>query len=193
MTRIKTALMGSVALALAGTTAAVAGSPASAPVDPVIVQPVVPVQRDADWTGFYFGSSLGAGNWDLGAASGDGRTESAFMGYDYDFGDYVVGGEVQYSGHNKVGLGADRLRSTTKAKLRLGYDAGSVLVYGTAGYGYADTSAGGTGGYVAGVGIDYKMHNNIAVGAEYLYHDLGSVGGNTLKGSSLEARISYRF
>ena len=192
MTRIKSALMGSTVLVLAGAGVATAGSPTTAPADPVIVQPVVPVATTGDWTGGYYGAGLGLGKWDLGAASDNGRLEGAFAGYDHDFGSYVLGGEVQFHGQNAT-VGGTRINSVTRVKARAGYDAGPVLLYGVAGYGYADTSAGGANGYVAGVGMDYKFPNNIAVGAEYLYNDFGTVGGANLSGNTLEARISYRF
>lgn len=192
MTRFKTALLGSAALVVAGTGAVYAGNPVAAPADPVIVQPVTPVMAPSDWTGFYYGAGIGWGDWDTGAASGDGYHIGPFVGYDYDFGSYTLGGELQFQGQD-VTLGGTSLDSVTKVKARAGYDAGPVLLYGVAGLGHAETSAGSSNGYVAGVGMDYKFSNGVAVGAEYLYNDLGSVGGNDLTGNTVEARISYRF
>ena len=194
MTRLKSALIGSVAVVAAGTGAAIAGSPANAPTDPVIVEPVAPtpVAVTGDWTGGYVGGSLGYGDWDLGATNADGGNLGAFAGYDYDFGSYVLGGEVQYLG-NDVDLGGTSLDGVTRVKARAGYDAGPALLYATAGYGHGETAAGSSDGYVAGFGMDYKFDNGVAVGAEYLYNDFGSVGGNDLTGNTIEARVSYRF
>lgn len=192
MTRIKSALLGSAALIVAGTGAAMAGNPVSAPADPVIVQPVTPVMTTGDWTGGYVGASGGFGNWDLGAANSDGGNYGAYAGYDYDFGSYTLGGEVQYI-DNDVNIGGTTIDGVTRVKARAGYDAGNTLVYGVAGYGNASTSAGSSDGYVAGVGMDYKFNNGVTVGAEYLYNDYGSVGGNSLTGNTVEARVGYRF
>lgn len=194
MTPIKTFVVGTAVAITAGAGAVHAGSPTAAPADPVISQPVVPVVAASDWTGPYFGAALGFGSFDLGAGSGDGRNEGAFVGYDWDFGDYVAGGEIQYLG-NDVTIGGTELYGMTRLKGRLGYDAGPVLVYGTAGYAWADSSAGDGNGYVAGLGMDYKLDNGISLGAEYLYNDFSDFAGtgNDLSGSTIEARISYRF
>lgn len=192
MTRIKTALLGSAAVVFAGTGAVMAGNPVEAPADPVIVEPVAPTVVSGDWTGGYVGGSVGYGNWDLGAASGDGANYGVFAGYDYDFGDFVLGGEVQYS-DNDVTIGGVSVDGVTRVKARAGYDAGPALIYGVGGYGNADTSAGSSDGYVAGVGMDYKLNSGVTVGAEYLYNDYGSIGGSDLTGSTIEARVGYRF
>lgn len=192
MTRMKSALLGSAALVVATTGAVYAGNPTTAPADPVIVEPVTPVMVSGDWTGGYVGGSLGYGDWDLGGANSDGGNLGAFAGYDYDFGSFVLGGEVQYLG-NDVDFGGASLDGVTRVKARAGYDAGPALLYGVAGYGRADTSAGDTDGYVAGFGMDYKFNNGFAIGAEYLHNDFGSVGGNDLSGNTIEARMSFRF
>jgi opacity protein-like surface antigen len=191
MLRMKSMLLGS-ALIAAGTGAAMAGSAANPPADPVIVEPVTPVVLGSDWTGGYVGGSLGTGTWDLGAASSDGANYGVHGGYDYDFGSFVLGGEVQYLG-NDVTIGGTSLDGVTRVKARLGYDAGPVLLYGVGGYGHASTSAGDTDGYVAGLGMDYRINDSFSVGAEYLHNDLGSVGGSELKGNTIEARASFRF
>ncbi|EAQ05155.1 outer membrane protein, putative [Pseudooceanicola batsensis HTCC2597] len=194
MSRIKTFIIGSAVVVTAGASAAYAGSPTQAQPEPVVAQPVTPVVAGTDWSGPYYGASLGFGSWDLGGASGEGRNEGAFLGYDYDFGNYVAGGELQYIG-NDVTVGGTALNGMARLKGKLGYDAGPVLLYGTAGYAWADSSAGDGDGYVAGVGMDYQFDNGVAVGAEYLYNEFSDFAntGNTLTGNTIEARISYRF
>ncbi|WP_375174797.1 outer membrane protein [Pseudooceanicola sp.] len=191
MTVMKSALFGT-ALIVAGSSAALAGNPTAAPAEPVITPPATPVMTTGDWTGGYVGGSLGYGNWDLGAATGDGANLGAFAGYDYDFGSYVLGGEVQYLG-NDVTIGGTSLDGVTRVKARAGYDAGPVLLYGVGGYGHAQTGAGDTDGYVAGIGMDYQLNNGVTLGAEYLYNDFGTVGGSDLSGNTIEARASWRF
>ncbi|MGB2201056.1 MAG: outer membrane beta-barrel protein [Pseudooceanicola atlanticus] len=192
MTRIKTVLLGTALTVTAG--AAMAGTPVAAPEDPVIATPVTPVMTSGDWTGGYFGGSLGYGDYESGAASGDGMTGGLFAGYDYDFGSYTLGGEAQYVG-NDISVGGTSLDNMARLKARVGYDAGPALIYGTAGVGYADSAIGDDTGYVAGVGMDYKLSNNVSVGAEYLYnhYDDFAGSGSDLTGNTFEARVSYRF
>lgn len=192
MTRIKSALLGSAAVIVAGTSAAVAGNPTPAPAEPVIAAPVTPVMTTGDWTGGYVGGSVGYGDWDLGASSDGGANYGGFAGYDYDFGNYVLGGELQYLG-NDVSIGGTSLDGVGRAKLKAGYDAGPVLLYGVGGYTRADTGAGTADGYVAGIGMDYKFNNGVTMGAEVLHNDFGSVGGSDLSGNTVEARVGYRF
>ena len=192
MNRFTTLIVGTALTVTVDAGAALAGSPTPAPVDPVVPAPVAPMPVTGDWTGGYFGGSLAYGDWDLGAANGTGRNEGAFAGYDYDFGSYVAGGEVQYIGHDVV-VGGAKLQDMWRVKGRLGYDAGKTLIYGTAGYASASTNAGDSDGYVAGVGFDYRFDNNITLGAEYLYNEFDNIGGNKLSGNTIEARIGYRF
>lgn len=50
-----------------------------------------------DWTGFYAGGQLGYADIDgTGAADGSGGTYGVHGGYNYDFGQFVLGGEVDY-------------------------------------------------------------------------------------------------
>lgn len=194
MKRIKTFVIGSALVVTTGATAAFAGNPVEAPADPVIVQPVTPVVSSQDWSGAYFGTSLGFADYSIGGTSGDGGSLGGFAGYDYDFGNYVAGGEVQYIG-NDITIGGTALNQVTRVKGRLGYDAGNVLLYGTGGYTYADSSAGGGDGYVAGLGMDYQLASGVTLGAEYLYNEYDNFAGsgNKLSGNTIEARLGFRF
>lgn len=80
-------------------------------------------------------------------------------------------------------------------KARLGYDAGSTLVYGVGGYTNAKSSAGNGDGYVAGVGMEYRFNNGVSLGAEYLYNEYDNFAGsgNDLTGNTIEARLGFRF
>lgn len=193
MKRIATFVVGSAVAVTVGATAASAGNPVEAPADPIIVQPVTPV-ISSDWTGGYVGAQLGYGDYELGAASGNGASLGSFAGYDYDFGSVVAGGEVQYFG-NDIAIGGTALNQVTRVKGRLGYDAGNTLIYGTAGYSHAQSSAGDGDGYVAGVGMDYRFDNGVTVGAEYLYNEYDNFAGSgsDLKGNTIEARVGFRF
>lgn len=81
-----------------GTTPALAGSPVAPPQDPVIAAPAPVISASPDWTGFYGGAQLGWGNVDtnIPGVSGDDMIGGLTFGYDYDLGDWVVGGGLLY-------------------------------------------------------------------------------------------------
>ncbi len=79
--------------------------------------------------------------------------------------------------------------------MRVGYDAGDALIYGVGGGARANTSVGDDLGWVAGAGIEYKVRENVSVGAEYLYHKFDDFNGtgSDLSGNTISARVNYRF
>lgn len=178
--------------------AATAGS-----IEPVVEEPVIeaaPVLTYGnDWTGGYVGLSVGAADvsTDGGATlEGDGTLYGAHAGYDYDFGSFVVGGELDWqTGEVDIGGGAEQIDSVTRLKLRAGFDAGKALVYATAGGARADTSLGRADGWLAGVGVDYMVTDNWAVGGEFLYHqfDDAANSGINVQANTLSLRAAYRF
>lgn len=172
-----------------------------APAAPVAVAPVV--APSADWTGFYAGGQLGYGqsesddlNYDE-----DGAVYGGQVGYNYDFGRFVMGGELSYVG-TEIGdedAGAE-IDGVAAAKLRAGYDAGAFMPYVTAGYASAYTADEVAGddqfdGYVYGAGVDYKVTENIVVGGEILQHEFEDLGDtdNDLDATTAAARVSYQF
>ncbi|MGI3168885.1 outer membrane protein [Pseudooceanicola sp. C21-150M6] len=193
MNRTKIAILGSAVFVTMGG-AAVAGSPTPAPADPVIVEPVVPVMQTGDWTGGYFGGSLGYADIDGGGASGDGVIGGLQLGYDYDFGSFVAGAELEALGSD-VDLGGVSLDNMYRLKARMGYDAGPALIYATGGYANADSSIGNDDGWVAGVGAEYMMTDKVSVGGEYLYHEFNDFNGSgtDVTGNTFAARVNYRF
>lgn len=174
--------------AFAGGLAPVAAEPAPAAPAPM------PVNMGYDWTGGYAGVQLGYGTLDLGATNDEDYIYGAQVGYDYDFGKFVAGAELDYVGSN-INWGGTDLNSLMHAKLRLGMDAGRALVYAVGGGARADTSIGDDYGWVAGAGVEYKVMDNVGVGAEYLYHKFGDFNGtgNDLDGSTIALRVNYRF
>lgn len=189
---------------LVGAGAAVAGN-----TDPVILDdtPQVVTQTapsfGTDWTGGYVGVQLGYGDVDTNGAGldGDGAIGGIHAGYRWDFGNYVVGAEIDYDITN-IGLGGatGELDSVARAKLKAGFDGGQVLYYGTLGAAYADATVGGAGlsdsGYIVGAGVDYQLTNNWVLGGEVLYHDFGSNfdgSGVEIEATTVQARLSYNF
>jgi len=189
-----------IALATAATAAlsapAFAGSMTPVPADPVPVAPApIPMDMGGDWTGAYGGLSLGYANIDAGAGVDDDSViGGAHIGYDYDFGRFVMGGEVEYEALDATVGGVD-VDSVTRLKVRAGYDAGRTLVYGVAGGARADSSIGDDEGYVVGAGVEYGLTQNISVGGEYLYHNFDNFAGtgNDIEANTISARVNYRF
>lgn len=194
-----------IVLALTTTTmagAAFAGSPVDTPAEPPVFAPEtvpVPVNTGGDWTGFYTGLQLGYADADSATGGLDGSDTSYgfHAGYDYDFGQFVLGGELDYDKTDiSLGGGAGSIDSVARAKIRGGYDLGRTLVYATAGAARADTSVGDETGPFVGVGVAYQVTDRYLVGAEVLEHrfdDVGGVAGNDIDATTLSIRGSYRF
>ncbi|MGR3455871.1 outer membrane protein [Pseudooceanicola sp.] len=173
---------------------AFAGSMSPVPVEPTPVAPAPIITPSADWTGGFGGVQLGYGDFDLGGGSDDGVVYGGQLGYDYDFGNFVLGGEFDFTGAD-VSIGGTDVDSLMRVKARLGYDAGNTLIYGVAGGARADTSIGDDTGWVAGLGAEYKVYENVSIGGEYLYHKFDDFNGSgsDLSANTFSAKINYRF
>ena len=163
-----------------------------------------------NWTGAYAGLQVGASstdaNWDgvdddFGGPVGVHATldspnliGGAVVGYDQQFGAYVVGIEADYtflnfeeSAHLDGAEGVD-IRTTMHGygtvRARTGYAFGPVLCYATGGFAYASINhhwddlgsndAGeekitSTVGWAAGAGVEYALSDSLSVRAEGLY------------------------
>lgn len=178
---------------------AFAGSTTPVTEDPVIVAPApVVVARTRDWTGFYGGVQLGYGKLDVSGGSADDRdglVGGIRAGYDYDFGDYVLGVNADYNIADTDVDGANLAR----IKLRGGYDLGDGLLYATGGVGFAQAEIGGVDrsdtGWVAGFGYEHMVSDNVSVGGEVLYNQFDDFdnSGSDISGTTLQATVSYRF
>ncbi|MFK7835122.1 MAG: outer membrane protein [Sulfitobacter sp.] len=188
--------------ALSGTMiggAAVAGSLQEPVADTPVISPVPPpAPVVSDWTGFYTGLQLGYA--DIGGDAGLDGSDNSFgfhAGYDYDFGDYVIGGELDYDQTDvDLNAGAASIDSVARLKVKGGYDLGNTLIYATAGVARADTSVGDETGPFAGIGVSYKVTERYTVGAEVLEHrfdDVGGVAGNDVDATTITLRGSLRF
>lgn len=193
--------MKATAAALVATTALGGAAFAGSLQDPVIETPViapVPVPVSGEWTGFYTGLQLGYADIDGdGGLEGDDNTYGFHAGYDYDFGDFVLGGELDYDQADiDLNAGAASIDSIARLKLKGGYDLGNTLIYATAGVARADTSVGDETGPFAGLGISYKVTDRYTIGAEVLEHrfdDVGGIAGNDLDATTITLRGSLRF
>ncbi|MGB0496924.1 MAG: outer membrane protein [Rubricella sp.] len=151
-----------------------------------------------DWTGFNVGISLGTADAETNVTDveGDGETYGFHAGYDYDFGQFVAGGELEYN-EADIDLGpGGSVDNIFRLKVRGGYDLGPAMIYGVGGYVMAETSdLGDPEGTFYGVGIDYRVAPQFTVGAEYLIHRLDSfdVSGAEADVNTFAVRAGFRF
>lgn len=177
---------------LAGNVTPVAEEPAPS-FEPVPVAPASP-----DWTGFYAGGQLGWGNVDTNVpgVNGDDVIGGLVLGYDYDLGNWVVGGGLDYDFADIDLGGAANLENVWRAKLRGGYKLGSGLAYGTVGYANADTDTlGSDDGYFIGAGYEHLLTNNFSLGGEVLYHEFDDFDGSGIdvEATTVQLRGTFRF
>jgi opacity protein-like surface antigen len=230
------------AAALLAAGPALAGGFATPVATPIVTPPVVPVAPQIvtnDWSGPYAGAQLGFGrasvNEDATTPNGDFQTDDIYegegalfgvhAGYMFDFGRFVAGAEIDwdrtqidlitneefYGVEEEVG----QIDSIARAKLRLGFDAGRVLPYVTAGvagasfdidedfidsYGEEDSF----GGRFFGIGASFMASERLMVSVEGLRHtfeelpqtaiaDDGSEFANETIVDTLTLRGSFRF
>lgn len=149
-----------------------AGSVDPVPVEPMISEPVAaaPAPVGGDWTGGYVGLSLGNLSADADDLDDSEMIYGLHGGYDYDFGQFVVGGELDYQTGEDISLGDIDVDEVLRAKLRGGYDLGRTLIYGTVGAAQLGTNIGDDTGIVGGLGLEYKVTEQFTVGGEYLAH-----------------------
>lgn len=190
---------------------AVAGNAQAGGLSEPVIQPApapmpapapAPVSYGGDWSGFYAGGQLGFGRLQadaFGDEDPDGALYGVHAGYNYDFGSFVLGGEVDYDvadiTDDATGISLD---SVARLKLKAGYDAGRILPYVTAGVAQAATSGaldGSDNGQFAGVGVDFQYTDSIRVGAEALQHQFDDFdgSGNDIDATTIAARVSFSF
>ena len=187
----------------AGTGPALAGNLEEPQPEPMVVTQAAPVFAGNDWTGFYAGGQLGYGDVGTSGAAnvdGDGGFGGLHAGYNWDFGNTVIGAEVDYD-FTEFDLdgGAGSIDDVLRLKLRAGFDAGNWLYYGTVGAAQANAEIGGVDrddtGWLAGAGVAYDLGNNWLVGGEVLYHEFEDFDstGIDVDVTTVSARVSYRF
>ena len=149
-----------------------------------------------DWTGAYAGVQLGYGDYSANpGASDSGALYGVQLGYDYDMGNWVIGGRLDYTGTNIV-IATTSFDSVARLGLRAGYDMGQGLAYGIAGATRATTSnAGNDTGWFAGLGYEHMVRDQISVNAELLYHRHANFGITTsdVEATVLTIGLNYRF
>jgi outer membrane immunogenic protein len=155
-----------------------------------------------NWTGFYIGGHLGAG---FTTSSFFDSTNGRFLGgvqggADYQFGNWVLGIEGQYTwtdqGTNSVVIFpsgitvSDRNSNLGSVTGRLGLTWGAALLYAKGGVGFRDgndafvrsrltglpvafASSSDDTGYTVGGGLEYLLSPNWSAKIEYQYYNFG--------------------
>lgn len=178
---------------------ALAGNLDPAPVEAPVAVAVVPYQAaGTDWSGFYAGLSGGYGWGDDVAEDADDATYGLFGGYTYDFGNWLVGGELEYA-ETELENDDASIDDMTRLKLRVGYDLGKVAVFGIVGANYADATINDVDysdtGVSYGVGADYALSDAVVAGFEVLQNDFDEFddSGSDLSATTVAAKVAYRF
>ncbi len=140
-------------------------------------------------------------------STGDDLALSIHVGYNAQFDNVVVGVEADFinlSSTFKIApsISTDgplniRVNDLMSARLRVGYDLGRFLPFATAGVAYASTNITGLEGYgmVGGVGVDYKVTENVIFGVSYLRYEFSDFGGEPVEVEAdlFKAQFSARF
>jgi len=177
---------------------AFAGGTATTPPAPILLDPAPPIQFGTDFTGPSIGLQLGYGDLSTSgpALEGDDVLLGLRAYYDYDFGNFILGGGLQYDTTNLDIGGTATLDSVTRLGLRGGIDLTDDWVYATAGWAQARTSGGGVGdsnGWFAGVGYEMLLNDTMSLGAELLYHEFSDFDLVGLEAQATTAAISVNF
>lgn len=150
-----------------------------------------------DWTGVYAGAGFGWGDIDgSGTLNGHDSTFGLHLGYDYDFGDWVIGGELDYNWADiDLGTGVGTAEDLASLKFKAGYDFGDVMGYAVLGGSRAYTSFGNDTGMVYGVGAVYAINDQWTLSGEVLRHDFDSFNGTGVDADAdvIQIRASFRF
>jgi outer membrane immunogenic protein len=181
---------------------ALAGGLVAAEHDVVVTAPVVAVMDTFNWTGFYGGLSFGAGtaSGNGGITEADTNPMGAHIGYLWDAGTFVLGGELAYVAGDFGDTYPLNEWASTRVKLIGGYDAGRLLPYGFVGMSQYDVT-GGMSDFsdtvtIYGVGARYGFGNDgrFVVGLEYLVENKSDYDGVIdMENSDLSLFVDYRF
>jgi outer membrane immunogenic protein len=175
-----------------------------------------------DWTGFYLGASVGAGEvvhdlsiltFDANGLGGEGVLGELNAGYDYDFGNFVAGVMVDgnlSSSKWDVGISGSSLLSI-KADYgfdilgRLGMKVNpSTLAYVLGGYSWGhfkveafggDSIDWSSNGFSVGGGLETAISDHTSLGIEYRYAQFADkdFGGLKIEPSSHTVRVGLKY
>ncbi|MBR9764937.1 MAG: outer membrane beta-barrel protein [Rhodobacteraceae bacterium] len=148
-----------------------------------------PAAAADSWTGSYVGASLGV------ATSADtDMLQSLNAGITSRRGAMVLGAEAEIA-RSRIVTDAGRLDRLVRIKSRVGVVNSGVQYYAVGGLAQAQGDFGGTVGYLAGVGLETHIRDNVTIGAELLHHGFRDVdgAGRDVEVNTLTGRVNYRF
>lgn len=154
------------------------------------------VVAEEDWTGFYAGAQAGVSRLEILTSDDSGFGYGVFAGYNYDFGQFVLGGEIDFTTAEYTLNSVTDDVSNTRLKIRGGYDLGRTLVYAVAGGVRANGGGINDNGFTLGLGADFKLTENFIIGAEYKHDfiDVDALGVDVdLDFDTFLLRASYKF
>ena len=187
--------------------------------------PIAPLPT---WAGFYVGAMGGYASEDSGSPSIKGGLAGGTFGYNWQTGNLVYGveidaawadinasaaGIVNVPGVGLVGVAiTDKIDSTGTVRGRIGYAFNTVLLYGTAGYAWADNKVSIStlgvnlsdsqflSGWTVGAGAEVMFAPKWSVKAEYLYKSFegksyftGALPTGDLNVHSVQVGVNYHF
>ena len=193
------ATLGTAALLAALSAPAIAGGPVTvAPQPPVVAPPPAPTY---DWTGPSVGLQFGYIDVETSGAAaleGDDTLIGLRAYYDYDFGQFVLGGGLQYDVTGVDLGGVTEVESVLRGGVRGGIDLNRNWIYATLGLARVETSAAAVGdssGYFAGLGYEVFVGQQVTLGAEVLYHEFDDfdLGGLEAEATTASVSVNFRF
>lgn len=178
----------SVLAVIASASTAVAGGLAD-PVDPPATPPAV---AETDWTGPYAGLSFGTGTANNSFSDFEMETIGGHLGYRFDLGQYVAGGELQYVQQGIEGETVDQ--TSLRLKGTIGYDLGQFLPYALVGVSSLEFDEESGSGVLYGIGVDYAISDRFSIGGEWVTEtsdDLFDSGDVELQDLALRATFNF--
>jgi len=191
-----------------------AGTASAADLAPAAAEPSAPVYLPFSWTGPYVGAQIGwlhsDGKWNIGlpgsppdpfvgpvSYSGDGVVGGIHAGYNWQWGNFVVGPEADIEATSAKAQSAFGFTETADLKwqgsvrLRAGYAFDRLLPYITGGVAFGDfdytldvrpfpgeaTFSEVRTGATIGAGIEYAFSDKWSARLEYRYTDYGKASG----------------
>ncbi|MBT9382322.1 porin family protein [Pseudooceanicola sp. CBS1P-1] len=194
---MKTIFLTSAFALAAGAAAAGSYGPAKMEPAPMVATPVMAAPT-ADWTGPYLGVAAGVGKVEadyMGTTDDeDLNAYGVFGGYDYDMGQWVLGGELDY---NSIDIdNTDDDGDLYRLRGRIGYDAGAFMPYVTLGAAWLKVDDETDNGFTYGAGVDYMINENFSIGAEITmnsFRDFQDTSGLDVDARMIQLRGSFRF
>lgn len=203
MTYMRRALLSATFLATASALSAanaadVYSPPASIKDEPVGYLPAI------TWTGFYLGGHVGS-TFDAQNTLSIGGVEIVEDLDDTGLAGFQLGLNWQTARNLVLGIEGDMsfpfddigIDYFATIRGRLGYAVDKALFYTTGGAAFLESEDDTVTGYAVGLGMDYKIRQNVAVGLEGLYYnfedDLGGGVEQELEFFTVRARLNYHF